>query len=147
MRNYRSKATEFMREGFTHLFIVELADLSVGFSNQQILLTNLGPGDTVLDGLIDVKTTVAGPTGAPTGQIKINTLNNAITTTCVLNSATVVGAVPNNSVLMRSMVQTGTDTLVLDLQAGGGNGAAATAGEIWCWVCLSRQVERTGTQA
>lgn len=156
MKLYRSKGLEFIRESFTHLFIVTTIsppttiggstsnDFSVGFSNQQVSLTTLQTGDVVMEGLLEVRTQIAGPTGSPTGQLKINTANIAITPTLVLNNtATTLVTQTNNSIAGSGSVQTGTDTLVLDLQVGGGNGAAATAGEVWCWARITRLADRT----
>lgn len=156
MKLYRSKGFEFIRESFTHLFIVTTLspattvggsttnDFSVGFNNQQVALTTLQTGDVVMEGMLEVRTQVAGPTVSPTGQLKINTANIAITPTLVLtNTASTIVTQSNNSVVGSGSVQTGTDTLVLDLQAGGGNGAAATAGEVWCWARITRLADRT----
>lgn len=138
----RAKGIQFMREGWADLYKIQLADLAVGFSNQQITLRALAAGDLVLGATIDVKTTITGPTGSPTAQVKINSAGIAITPTCVVNSSTVSGSTTNNTIVGAAHLQTGTDSLVLDLQVGGGNGAAATAGEIWVWVRVSTRAER-----
>lgn len=131
MRSYILSAPQRAELGFTDLFILTVSDLSVGFSNKQVTLDALAVGDVVLSALVDVKTLITGPTGAPTAQVKINTAAVAITPTAAVKTARF--AVTNNTVVGSAGV-TAADTLVLDLQAGAGDGAAATAGEIWVWV-------------
>lgn len=147
MRHYKAKSLEFTKEGFTDLFIFSTSnlpatvggppvnDFSVGFSAQQLLCTALNASDCVMYALIDVKTAIVGPTGAPTGQIKTSSGGVAITPTATLASG--LGSVTNNTVVGRT-ISAGTENLVLDLEVGGGNGAAATAGEVWVWVNIAR---------
>ncbi len=144
MEHYRSKSVEWMREGFTDLFVVQQADLAVGFSNQQIVLAALAKGDLVQDAVMDVVAQVTGPTGLPTAQVKVHTAAVAITNTGVV-AISGVGAVKqlNND---GACLLGGADNLVLDLQAGGGHGAAATAGEIWVWANLSWAADRLTLQ-
>lgn len=155
MRHYLAKSLEYTKPGFTDLFILSATnipltaggapvnDFSVGFSNQQILLTNLlAIGDTLLPGtVIDIQVPITGPTGSPTAQVKVNTANKALTPTVIVNGLA-PGTTTDNTVVGAFMLQTGVDTLVLDLQAGGGNSAAATAGEIWVWARISRDGNR-----
>jgi hypothetical protein len=151
MRHYHAKSLEFTKEGFTDLFILSTAnlpatvggapvnDFSGGFSNKQITLTTLAAGDAVLGSLVDVVTAVTGPTGAPTLQIKTSSGGVAITPTCAVETAT--GCVTNNTVV-GATISTTSENLVADLQVGGGDGAAATAGEIWIWANISRAARK-----
>ncbi len=141
---YRTKNFEFMREGFTHLFRILTADLAVGFSNKQLVLTGLVKGDVVQGAVADFVTAVTGPTGNPTAQVKANTAGAAMTVAG--DTTTLPGVVGNNTVAGAVIITTATDNLVLDLQVGGGNGAAATAGEIWVWAKISRAVDRLSVQ-
>lgn len=139
MRLYKLKTLEETKAGFTDLCIVETADMSVGFSNKQITLRTLEDGDLVQGALIDLNqgALVTGPTGAPTGQVKVGSV--AITPTCAVKTAKY--AVTDNTVV-GATTATGAATAVLDLQAGGGDSAAATAGEIWVWLKLNRNQDR-----
>ena len=135
------------KEGFSDLFIFStnnlpatvggapVNDFSVGFNAQNLICTALNAGDAVLDALIDIKTAIVGPTGAPTAQVKTSTGAVAITTTVAV--ATGAGAGRDNSVVGFAL-SAGGENLVLTLAAGGGNSAAATAGEIWVWANISR---------
>ena len=147
MRHYNAKTLEFTKEGFSDLFILNTAntpataggaavnDFSAGLSNKQITLTALVAGDLVLDAVIDVKTVIAGPTGAPTAQVKTSVGAVAITPLCAVKTAT--GVISDNTVVGRTM-STQAENLVLDLQVGGGDGAVPTAGELWIWANISR---------
>ena len=151
MRHYHAKSLEYTKEGFTDLFILSTAnlpatvggapvnDFSGGFSNKQVTLTALAAGDAVLGALIDVVTAVAGPSAAPTLQVKTGTGAVAITPTCAVKTAT--GSVTDNTVV-GSTISTAAENLVADLQVGGGDGAAATAGEIWIWANISRAARK-----
>jgi len=112
-------------------------DFSVGFGTTTCILTALGVADVILSALIDVKTPIVGPTGAPTAQVKTSVGAVAITPTAVVNSATVYGSVTDNTVV-GSTISSGAENLVLALAAGGGNSAAATAGEVWVWANILR---------
>lgn len=135
MKHYLTKDLQFVKEGFTDLFILAAADFSGGFNAANITLTALVKGDAVLGALIDVKTVVAGPTGAPTLQVKTGTGAVAITPTCACKTAT--GAVTDNTIV-GATISTAAENLLLVTAAGGGDSAAATAGEIWVWVKISR---------
>lgn len=131
MRSYILSAAQRAELGFTDLFVLTTSDFSVGFSNKQITLDALAAGDVVRSALVDVKTFITGPTGAPTAQVKINTAAVAITPTVAVKTARF--GVTNNTVVGAAGV-TSADSIVLDLQLGAGDGAAATAGEVWVWV-------------
>lgn len=131
MRSYQLSEAQRAVSGFTDVFVLTMSDFSVGFSNKQIALDALAAGDVILDALIRVTTLITGPTGAPTAQVKVNTAAVAITPTCAVKTA--LGSVTNNTVVGRHVVAS-ADTLVLDLQLGAGDGAAATAGEIRVYV-------------
>lgn len=155
MKHYSAKTLEFTKEGFTDLFILStnslpatvggapVNDFSGGFNAISTTLTALAAGDAVLGALIDVVTPVVGPTGAPTGQVKTGTGTVAITPTCAVKTAT--GAVTDNTVV-GATISTAAENLVFLTAAGGGDSAAATAGEIWIWVNISR-VARKQIQA
>jgi hypothetical protein len=149
MKHYSAKTLEFTKEGFTDLFILNTAnapagytagaaltnDFSVGFNAQAIVLTALAAGDAVLGALVDVKTAVVGPTGAPTGQVKTGTGGVAITPTVAVKTAT--GCVTDNTVV-GATISPAAENLVFLTAAGGGDSAAATAGEVWIWAKISR---------
>ena len=149
MKHYLAKTLEFTKEGFTDLFILNTAnapagwtvgsaltnDFSVGFSTQNVVLTALAAGDAVLGALVDIKTAVVGPSTAPTAQVKTGTGGVAITPTVAVKTGT--GCVTDNTVV-GATISTAAENLVLALAAGGGDGAAATAGEIWVWAKISR---------
>lgn len=142
------RATNFNRatramHGATSAYVLLTADFSQGFSNKQITLCNLAIGDVVKRAWIDVRTLVTGPTGAPTVQVKVNTAAVAITPTVAVKTAKY--AVTNNTVV-GSAIPAAADTLVLDCQAGAGDGAAATAGEVHVWVEIERASDRTLAQ-
>ena len=158
MKHYHAKELEFTKAGFTDLFILNTSntgsnaqvapggaqtvpptvynDFSVGFTTQTCILTALAASDAILHALIDIKTAIVGPTGSPTAQVKTSVGAVAITPTAVVNS-TVLGSVTDNTVVGRT-ISSGGENLVLALAAGGGNGAAATAGEIWVWANILR---------
>jgi len=131
MRAYVLSEAQRAVHGWTDLFVLTASDFSVGFSNKQIILDALAVGDAVIDAMIRVKTLVTGPTGAPTAQVKVNTAAVAVTPTCAVKTA--IASITNNTVVGRHVV-TATDNLVLDLQLGAGDGAAAVLGEVWVWV-------------
>lgn len=147
MRHYSAKTLEFTKSGFTDLYILSTSnlpatvggapvnDFSVGFNAQAIVLTALKAGDAVLKALVDIKTAVVGPTGAPTGQVKTGTGGVAITPTVAVKTAT--GCVTDNTVV-GATISTAAENLVFLTAAGGGDSAAATAGEIWIWASISR---------
>ena len=156
MRHYSAKTLEFTKEGFTDLYILNTAntpltvggaavnDFSAGFTTQTIDLTSLAIGDAVLGALIDVKSVITGPSGAPTAQVKTGTGGVAITPTCAVKTAT--GAVTDNTVV-GATISTAAEKLQLALAAGGGDGAAATGGEIWVWAKISRASVRLAVDA
>ena len=147
MKTAQSKSIENLRSGWHLLCVLSTAslpatlggapvnDFTNGFSNKQITLTALAAKDRVLAAAIDVVTPIAGPTGAPTVQVKTGTGGVAITPTCACKTA--IAAVTDNTVV-GATTSTAAENLVLDCQAGGGDGAAATAGEIWVWVKIDR---------
>ena len=147
MRHYNCKTLEMNKEGFTDLFIFSTAnqpatvggapvnDFTGGFSNKQLTCTALAVSDCVLDAMIDVKTAIVGPSAAPTAQVKTSTGAVAITPTVAVKTGK--GSVSDNTVVGRT-ISTAAENLVLDLQVGGGDGAAATAGEVWVWANISR---------
>lgn len=155
MEHYSVKSLQFPKEGFSDLFILStngrnqttgaaVNDFSGGFNANSIVLTTLAVGDAVLSALIDVVTPVTGPTGAPTGQVKTGTGAVAITPTCAVKTA--IGAVTDNTVV-GSTLSTAAENLNFVTAAGGGDSAAATAGEIWVWANISRAADRKTVQA
>jgi hypothetical protein len=128
-----AKSLEQVRGPWSRLYKV----LTAGFSNKQITLEGLVAGDCVRGALIEVKTLVTGPTAAPTAQVKLGSV--VITPTVAVKTANY--AVTDNTIV-GATTATGATNLVLDLQLGGGDGAAATAGEIWVWVHLNTAADR-----
>ena len=140
MRSYILNREQRAVHGFTDVFILLAADFSAGFTNKQVTLDALAAGDFVKRALIDIRTLVSGPSVAPTVQVKINTAAVAITPTLACKTANY--AITNNTVV-GSAAPTAADNLVLDCQAGGGDGAAATAGEVHVWVERHLATDRT----
>jgi len=135
MRVYRLKDLQITKSGWTHLFILFAADLT-GFA-ADFTLTALVAGDVVQGALIDIRTLVTGPTGAPTGQIKAGSV--VITPTVAVKTANY--AITDNSIV-GATVATGAANLVFSTAVGAGDGAAATAGEIWVYAKISRLADR-----
>ena len=147
MRHVAAKTLEFTKEGFTDLYIFSASnlpatvggapvnDFSVGFNAQSLVCTALAVGDCVLGALVDVKTAIVGPTGTPTGQVK--TSSGGVAITPAVSVVATGGCVTNNTVVGATICAT-AENLVLVTAAGGGDSAAATAGEIWVWAKISR---------
>lgn len=138
MKAYRLKYGE--KGPFTHLFVLTKSDFSVGFSATSISLCSLAVGDVVLPAvLVDVKTAVTGPTGTPTGSVGITgTVARFTAATSVIAVAMVAPAEDVAPLAVNSAT-----TLIYNLQAGGGDAAAATAGEIWIWAQIVQAGDRT----
>lgn len=140
MNAYALSEMEKAQSGFTHCFVLKLADLAVFTNGTKITLCALAVGDIVFPSKIlqEVKTLVTGPSGTPTASLGVTAAVTQFT------AATSVIAAPQQVVPTAAapfVVATATN-LVVDLEAGGGNGAAATAGEIWIWVSLSLIADR-----
>lgn len=139
MKAYTLTANERAQTGFTDLFVVKAADMT-SFSAFQIVLTALAVGDVVYPQvLMETKTYVTGPSGAPTASVGIvGTVARFTAASAVASGskyvapATTVAPLANNTAV----------NMILDLQVGGGDGAAATAGEIWVWAKICRVGER-----
>ena len=143
MKSYRLKASE--KVPFTHLFILTKSDFSVGFSNKQITLAALNVGDVVFPGILqEIKTYVTGPTGAPTASLGVTGAGTQFTAASSVVSAASKLIVPGEAV--PPYAANAATNLIVDLQVGGGDGAAATAGELWFWVQMSLASDRS-TQA
>jgi hypothetical protein len=138
MRAYRLKYGE--KGPWTHVFVLTTSDFSVGFSNKQIALASIAAGDVIYPAvLVEVKTAVTGPTGTPTGSVGITgTVTRFTAATSVVATGRVV---PDEAVA--PFVAGSATSLLYDLQAGGGDAAAATAGEIWIWAQLLPAADRT----
>lgn len=138
MRHYHAKNCEFVAfSGFSDLYIVQTADMTA-FSTTAVTLSNLQIGDVVDTVIQETRTAVVGPTGTPTASVGVT---GAVTQFTAATSAIAVGVVaPLSSVA--PYVAAAAIALIANLAAGGGNGAAATAGEIWVWARISRQADR-----
>lgn len=128
------------RGQFTDLFILTKEDFAEGFDDIQIELTTLRVGDVLLPPvLLERKTDVAGPTAAPTGSVGVTDAPTQFTAAATVEAGDAyvtgddsVGPYPVNTEI----------ALIVDLQKGGGDGAAATAGELWVWVNICRAADR-----
>jgi hypothetical protein len=132
---YRLKDLQITKSGWTHLFIAQAADMTA--FNTDLTLTALVAGDVVQGAFIDIRTLITGPTAAPTLQIKAGTV--AITPTVACKTANY--AVTDNTIV-GATTATGAANLTLSSAVGGGDGAAATAGEVWVYAKISRLADR-----
>jgi hypothetical protein len=138
-------SAERAASGYTHLFKLVTADFSGGFSNVQLALLALNIGDAIYNrSLVEVRTAVTGPTGAPTVSLGVTSALTQCTPTVAVNATGY--AVPGGSQEAYVTVAS-SKSLTVDCQVGGGNGAAATAGEIWIWVALSLVADRLQIQS
>ena len=152
MRHYNAKLLEFTKPGFTDLHILSVANLPAtiggapvndfanGLNAQTVTLKTLNPGDVVEYVVVDIKTPLAGPTGAPTVQINVATAGTNLTGTIVANAAATLGGISSPS--QGNAYLQAADTLVAAFAAGGGNGAVPTAGEIWIWSAIFSAQDR-----
>lgn len=139
MRHTKFSKDQIAANGFTDLFVVLAADMT-SFSATNITLDGLAVGDVLgLNLLVEVKTAVAGPSGAPTAQIVESGGSGTMTSTFNPKTATYVTPAAANVTL----AITTAGNLQLALLNGGGDGAAASAGEIWIWCSIYRKGERT----
>lgn len=140
MTPYTLNQYERAMSGFTHVFKLGIADMATLVNGTKITLCPLAVGDIVWPAklLQEVRTLVTGPTGTPTASVGITAAVTQFTAATSIISGT-QQVVPTSAAPY--VVATGTN-LVVDFEAGGGNGAAATAGEIWVWVSLSLIADR-----
>lgn len=129
--------------GFTHLFILTAAqgDFATFANGTKINLCPLAAGDIVFPSKIlqEHKVLVVGPTGAPTASLGTTAAATQFTAASTVEAGT-QQIVPTAAA---AFVVTAATQLAIDLEAGGGNGAAATAGEIWVWVSLALIADRS----
>lgn len=172
MRHHKLNANQIAAAaGFTDLFVLGFSapglvpalttapnDFSQGFSNKSIILDGLDIGDVVYPGFAEIKTYVLGPTGAPTISIGVTGTVTQFTNTLTVKSGSLITipiplaanmAGPTGAQIAAELVRacepywaSAATNIVCDCQAGGGDGAAATAGEIWYWCRISRALER-----
>lgn len=117
-------------------------DFATFANGTQLVLKSISPGDFIMAGRIDVLTAVVGPTGTPTVSIGISGVSATQITGTL--SAVAVGYNLNGGagVPYRAPASLAANTnIVLDLEAGGGNGAAATAGLIKVYIKHFRQAD------
>ena len=118
---------------FTDLFILTKEDFADGFDGTTIELLTAKAGDVLLPAqLIEVKKIVAGPSDVPTAQITIGEEE--------ISEPLELGAL--NLSFSQTDYILGTDTVEILFDKADGNGAAATAGEIWIWLAISRKRDR-----
>lgn len=140
VKHYPLFNNERSASGYTDLFVVKAADMT-SFSALTINLCALAIGDIVWqEVLLEVKTLVTGPSVAPTASVGVTGAVTQMIGVSLVKSgnqyftpAAAAAAYPTVAA---------SKFLVLDLQAGGGDGAAATAGEIWVYARISRVAER-----
>lgn len=135
MKTYRLKDLQITKSGFTHLFVVAASDLTSFAAD--LVLTALVAGDFVNGAFVDIRTLVTGPTGAPTVQVKAGSV--VITPTVAAKTAKY--AITDNTIV-GATTATGSVNLTLSSAVGGGDGAAASAGEIWVYARISRLADR-----
>ena len=151
MKNYTSHNEERIREaGMTDLIVFTndpttgftAGDFTGGFGTIDINLASadLAIGDIILDAMMEVKTAVTGPTGTPTGALSVTGQAAQLT---AATSVIATGQVCVGSAFVPYIVTATGIRPILHLLAGGGNGAAATAGEIWCWLKIWRAADRS----
>ncbi len=140
MKQYTLNQMEKAQSGFTDLYILTIADMTSLANSTDITLSKLVAGDIVFPSkmLVEVRTAVVGPTGTPTGSVGIT---GAVTQFTAATSVIATGYVAPTGAA--AYIVTGSTNLLYDFQAGGGNGAAATAGEIWVWASISRYADRS----
>jgi len=142
MIHYNLKNMEFGKAGWTDLYIVQTADMTTTVVNGGALTLKAHvAGDLIQGAFVEIPTLITGPSAAPTAQVKAGSV--AITPTVAIKTANY--AVTDNTVVGATTF-TGAGNLTLTFAAGGGDGAAATAGEIWVWVKKSIAAERTSIQ-
>lgn len=130
MKIHTLKTLQETKAGWSKLYIVETADMTTAIVNGGALtLSAKVAGDLIRGAMIDIRTLITGPTVAPTAQVKLGSV--AITPTVAIKTA--YYGVTDNTIVGASTA-TGAANLTLTFAAGGGDGAAATAGEIWVWV-------------
>lgn len=124
--------------GYTDIFVLKVADFKVLTNGTQIILCPLAVGDIIREVFIDVRTAIVGPTGTPTISV-----GNTATATQFTNTVSLVTAPSttlNNSGAPAAVAA--ATNLIVDFEAGGGNGAAATAGEVWIFANIKRWADR-----
>lgn len=128
--------------GFTHLFVLTTADMTTLVNATKINLCPLAAGDIVWPAklLQELRTAIVGPTGTPTASVGVTAAVTQFTAASSIIAGATAQIVPTAAA---GFVVTAATNLVLDFEAGGGNGAAATAGEIWVWVSLSLIADRS----
>ncbi len=138
MRTYSLSERERATSGFTDLFVLNAADgdfAAANYGSGQKLRT-LAAGDVVYKVVMDVRTALVGPTGTPTVAIGVT---GALTQFIGATSSVATGTAASSA---SPYVQATAKTLTYDPENGGGNGAAATAGEIWVWANISNAADR-----
>ena len=125
--------------GFTDVFVLDKSDMTTLVNGTQVTLCKLAAGDIVFPSRMfqEVKTAVTGPTGTPTMSVGVTGTATQFT---AATSIIATGAVAPTSA--PAYVAAATN-LIVDFEAGGGNGAAAAAGEIWVWASISRAADRS----
>jgi hypothetical protein len=128
--------------GASDLFVLSKTDLTTTVVNGgTLVLDALAAGDIVsCPVLVEIVTAITGPTGTPTVAIEGGSTG--------LTTAKSIMAVGYQSTAETQTYYTsGGDNLEAVFAAGGGDGAAATAGEIWIWVGISRKSDRRAITA
>jgi len=108
----------------------------------QIAIIPLAAGDIVSDIWFDVVTPIVGPTGTPTMSIGVT---GTATQFVAANSVLAVGTYINTGTGANYVATTATN-IIVDFEAGGGNGAAATAGLIKIYANIVRYRDRNSVQ-
>lgn len=128
--------------GFTHNFVLKIADMTTLVNGTKINLCPLAIGDIVFPSklLMETRTPIVGPTGTPTASVGITGAVTQFTAASSIIAGATAQIAPTAAA---AYVVTAATNLVLDFEAGGGNGAAATAGEIWVWVSMALIADRS----
>lgn len=134
--------------GFTDLIVLSFApttgfasgDFSGGFAvTVNLNSADLAVGDIVMDAMMEIITPVTGPTGTPTGSLGVT---GAATQFTAAKSVIAAAQQVVGSAFVPYVVAATGKRLVIGYAVGGGDGAVATAGEIWCWFKIWRAADR-----
>jgi len=114
-------------------------------ANTQINWVPIFAGDIVVQTYAEVTTAITGPTGTPTFSIGIS--SGSATALLSANSAIAKGVFFSSTPYVAPQNLAANSYIVIDLEPGGGNGAAATAGVIRAYVEIIRASARAKIQS